>query len=121
MRISSSEKQEITEICREELEEASRRINERITHFEKRPASASEDKLEGVRNFYEDLADKNWTKADEDFLISLAEKSETEIKAMMRDGFRKARLFPIPNFAYLITVTSKEEAGSEPAAALSNL
>lgn len=121
MRISSNEKQEITDICREELEEASRRINERITHFEKRPAAASEDKLEGVRNFYEDLADKNWTKADEDFLISLAEKSETEIKVMMRDGFRKARLLPIPNFAYLITVTSKEESGSEAATALSNL
>ncbi len=120
MRIRSSEKLEISDICREELEEASRRISERIAHFEKRPAAASEDKLEGVRSFYEDLADKNWTKADEDFLISLAEKSETDIKAMMRDGFRKARLLPIPNFAYLITVNSKVE-GSDAAAALTNL
>lgn len=121
MRIRSTERQDITDICREELEEASRRINERLAHFEKRPVTANEDKLEGVRRFYEDLADKNWMKADEDFLISLAEKSESEIKTLMRDGFRKARLLPIPNFAYLINVASKEDSGVEPAAALSNL
>ena len=108
MRIRPTERQEITDICREELEEVSRRIHERLAHFEQRAAGSNADHLEGVRRFYEDLADKNWTKADEDFLATLGNLNETEIKKMMREGFRKAQLFPLPNFAYLIH--AKEEA-----------
>lgn len=102
MRIRPSERHEVTDICREELDEACRRINERLEHFEQRPAGTSADKLEGVRRFYEDLADKNWTKADEEFLKTLADLSENDIKNLMRAGFRKAQLVPPPNFAYLV-------------------
>jgi hypothetical protein len=108
MRIRQSDTTEITDICREEIEEASRRINERLKQFEQRPASSANDKLEGVRKFYEDLADKNWTKADEDTLRGLEGLSESDIKASMRSGFRKAQLYPIPNFAYLINVINTE-------------
>lgn len=112
MRIRATERQEITDICREELEEASRRIHERLAQLEKRPAAASEDKLEGVRKFYEDLTDKNWTKADEDFLQTLADHNENDIKTLMRDGFRKAQLFPVPNFAYLVQAKAEVRAAA---------
>jgi hypothetical protein len=114
MRIRPAERQEITDICREELEEVSRRIHERLAQFEQRAAGSNADHLEGVRRFYEDLTDKNWTKADEDFLSTLSDRNETEIKKMMREGFRKAQLFPLPNFAYLIhaKVDARAMAGS---------
>lgn len=104
MRIRESETQEITNICREEFEEATRRVSERLKQFEERPASSNLEQLEGVRKFYEDLANKNWTKADEEALKELDGKNESDIKAMMREGFRKAQLYPVPNFASLINV-----------------
>jgi hypothetical protein len=114
MRIRESETQEISNICREEFEEATRRVSERLKQYEERPASSQNEHLEGVRKFYEDLANKNWTKADEEALVSLDGKNESDIKAMMREGFRKAQLYPVPNFAYLIQVL---KADSQPKAA----
>jgi hypothetical protein len=108
MRIRESETQEITNICREEMQEATRRVSERLKQYEERPASSNNEKLEGVRKFYEDLADKNWTKADEEALKGLDGKNEVDIKAMMREGFRKAQLYPVPNFAYLISVLTAD-------------
>ena len=108
MRIRTSDSNEIADICREEMDEANRRISERLKQYEQRPASSTTEQLEGVRRFYEDLADKNWTKADEDCLKSLEGLSESDIKARMRQGFRKAQLYPVPNFAYLISVLKTE-------------
>lgn len=121
MRIRPSERQEINEICREELDIASQRISERLGQLEARPASNSEDKLETVRKFYEDLADKNWTMADEDALKNLSDIKEGEIKQLMREGFRKARLFPIPNFAYLISAATEEKKADYGTGPLANL
>jgi hypothetical protein len=90
MRIRESETQEISNICREEFEEAAHRVSERLKQYEVRPASSNDEHLEGVRKFYEDLANKNWTKADEEALKNLDGKNESDIKAMMREGFRKA-------------------------------
>src|ERR1051325_4518016 len=87
MRIRQTDSNEITDICREEMEEASRRIIDRLKQFERRPASSTDDQLEGVRRFYEDLADKNWTKADEDTLKGLEGVGEEEVKVRMREGF----------------------------------
>jgi hypothetical protein len=114
MRIRESETQEITNICHEEFQEATRRVSERLKQYEVRPASSNSEHLEGVRKFYEDLADKNWTKADEEALKGLDGKNESDIKAMMREGFRKAQLYPVPNFAYLVSVM---KADSHPKAA----
>lgn len=108
MRIRESETQEITNICREEFEEAAHRVSERLKQYEVRPASSNDEHLEGVRKFYEDLADKNWTKADEEALKNLDGKNETDIKAMMREGFRKAQIYPVPNFAYLVSVMKSD-------------
>ena len=119
MRIRQSDTTEIGDICREEIEEANRRIGERLKQFEQRPASSADDKLEGVRKFYEDLADKNWTKADEDTLSGLEGVSEGDIKAKMRVGFRNAQIYPIPNFAYLVSVM-KTDSRQEAAQFLSN-
>jgi hypothetical protein len=121
MRIRPSERQEITDICREELDIASQRISERLSHFDERPASASEDKLETVRKFYEDLADKNWTKADEDALHNLADLNERQIKNLMREGHRKASLSPVPNFAYLIHTAREEDVNPHVTGSLANL
>jgi hypothetical protein len=119
MRIRQSDTTEITDICREEIEEANRRICDRLKQFEQRPASSADDKMEGVRKFYEDLADKNWTKADEDALQGLEGISESDIKAKMREGFRKAQLYPIPNFAYLVSVM-KTDSRQEAAQSMAN-
>jgi hypothetical protein len=106
--MKASESQKITEILNEEFEEANRRIHERLKQYEQRPASSNDDQLEGVRRFYEDLVDKNWTKADEDALKNLEGVSEKDIKIKMREGFRKAQLYPVPNFAYLVSVLKNE-------------
>lgn len=121
MRIRPSERQEITDICREELDTASQRISERLSHFDERPASSSDDKLEAVRRFYEDLADKNWTKADEDALHNLADLNERQIKNLMREGHRKASLSPVPNFSYLINAAREDESKAKVTGTLANL
>src|SRR6185312_3498527 len=47
---------------------------------------------------------------------------ESEIKEMMREAFRRSRLYPIPSFASLINALKKDsgEASSQPAGSLNN-
>ena len=75
MRIRPDERQIIADICREESEEANRRIANRLTAFECRPVSGNDDTLDSIRRFYEELTDSAWTRADEEALKSLGEKS----------------------------------------------
>lgn len=102
-----NERQKIVDILKDELEDATRRIEDRLSSFDAHPASNTNGKLEGIRRFYEDLADKVWTQADEEFLSSLTDLSEEEIKRMMREAFRRTRIYPIPNFASLINSLRK--------------
>jgi hypothetical protein len=106
------ERQKIVDILKDELEDATRKIEERLSSFDIHPASSTADKLEGVRRFYEDLVDKIWTQADEEFLASLHDLSESEIKRMMREAFRRTRIYPVPNFAALITSLKKGDVES---------
>ena len=116
MSITPNDSREISELCREELEGAARRITERLSRFESRTVQRDGDRFEDVRRFYEDLADKSWTEADETFLNTLGDLSESDVKRMLREAFRRSRLFPTPNFAYLINLIRRGEAvtaGSE--------
>jgi hypothetical protein len=106
MKIKPNERQEITDMLREELEQANRRILDRFSRFE-RQTSTREDAFKGVRRLYEDLSDNNWTDADEQALGNLADSNEEEIKRMMREGFRRTRVHPAPNFASLIIALKK--------------
>lgn len=106
------ERQKIVDILKDELEEATRKIEEQLSSFDINPASSTDDKLESVRRFYEDLVDKVWTQADEEFLTSLADLSEAEIKRMMREAFRRSPIYPVPNFAALITSLKKSDVES---------
>src|SRR5690349_13853098 len=101
------EHQRIAEIVKEELAEASRRMNERFSELERRPAASTDDSLGGVRRFYQDLTDNVWTEADEETLKGLHESSEEQTKRMMREAFRRSRVHPIPSFASLVNVAKK--------------
>src|SRR5436190_9243710 len=107
MRITQGEHQRITEILREELDEASRRITERLSELERRPVASKDDSLDGVRSFYQDLTDNDWTVEDEHSLSGLTDSSEEETKWMMREAFRPSRLHPIPSFAALLNIAKK--------------
>ncbi|HXG63965.1 MAG TPA: hypothetical protein VNO70_02590 [Blastocatellia bacterium] len=58
MGIMPDERQRIADICREEMEEASRRILERLSKLEYQRSHLSADQFADVRRFYEDLAAK---------------------------------------------------------------
>jgi hypothetical protein len=123
MRLRPTERQEITDILHEEIKEATRRISERLAEFECQPASTKEDQMDGIRRFYSDLTDKDWTDADEEALSAYADHSEGEIKEMMREAFRRSRLHPVPSFASLINVL-KNVVGDpdlQPAGSYNNL
>lgn len=107
MRSRQREQQRLSEILREELEEATRRISERLSELERRPVASKDDSLDGVRRFYQDLTDNDWTEADEEALAGLADSSEEQSKRMMRDAFRRSRVHPVPSFASLINVAKK--------------
>lgn len=107
MGIRQREHQRIAEILREELDEASRRIGERLAELERRPIASKDDSLDGVRSFYQDLTDNDWTVADEQSLSALTDSSEEQTKRMMREAFRRSRVHPIPSFASLINVAKK--------------
>jgi hypothetical protein len=109
MIIRSNERQYIADVVREEIEEANRRINERLAQFECPQVEYSGDKLNGVRRFYEDLTDKAWTQSDEECLASLGDQGETEIKQMLREAYRRSRVHPVPNFASLMNALRKGE------------
>jgi len=107
MRIKQREHHRITEILREELDETSRRISDRLVEFERRPVASKGDSLDGVRNFYQDLTDNDWTEADEEALGGLGDSTEEQTKRMMREAFRRSRVHPIPSFASLVNVARK--------------
>lgn len=107
MRIKQQEHQRIAEIVREELEETSRRISDRLSEIERHPAASKDDSLDGVRRFYQDLTDNDWTEADEEALAGLADSNEEQAKRMMREAFRRSRVHPIPSFASLLNVARK--------------
>lgn len=107
MSIRQQEQQCIEEVLREELEEAGRRIQERFSRFERKPVESKGDSLDGVRRFYQDLTDNDWTEADEEALGSLTDSSEEQTKRMMREAFRRSRVHPIPSFATLVNVAKK--------------
>jgi hypothetical protein len=121
MRIRPDERQIIADIFREESEEASRRIADRLSTFECRPVSDSSDTLESIRRFYEELADTTWTESDEEALRGLGDRSEHEVKQLLRDSFRRSPVCPVPSFSFLINVHRKEDSGTQAsAAALAN-
>lgn len=107
MRMRTHEHQHLSEILREELEEATRRIRERLTEFQSQPSTSKDDSLDGVRSFYRDLTDNDWTEADEQALAGLVGSSEIELKRLVRDAFRRSRVHPVPSFAVLISVSKK--------------
>ena len=107
MRIRPHEHKRVAEILDEELENATRRISERLSELERKPVASKDDSLDGVRSFYQDLTDNDWTKADEEALGNLAGSTEEQIKLMMRDAFRRSRVHPIPSLASLVNVATK--------------
>jgi hypothetical protein len=122
MRIRPREHQRVAEILREELEEASRRIRERLSEIERQPASGKDGTLDGVRAFYRDLTDNDWSEADEEALAGLEDFSEYELKRLMCDAFRRSRVHPVPSLASLISIAKKGPgaSGVEAGAFLSN-
>jgi hypothetical protein len=122
MRIRPDERQIIADILREETEQASRRIADRLSAFECRPVSGNDDTRESIRRFYEELADTTWTEADEATLTGLGDLSEHEVKQMLRESFRCSVVHPIPSFSFLVNMHKKEvsEAQAAPASSLAN-
>jgi hypothetical protein len=110
MRIRPNERQFITDIFLEEIDKASRRISERLSEFELPASESNGDKYDGVRRFYEDLTAKSWEEADEEALRSLGDINEAEVKATMREAYRRSRMHPIPSFVYLLNLLKKAEA-----------
>ena len=109
MIIRRIERQRIADILREELEEANSRINERLAEFECAPTGMLNIDRAGIRSFYEDLVGKDWTTADEEHLQGLSNLSDAEIKQMMREGFRRSKVYPVPSFASLMNALRKGE------------
>jgi len=91
----------------QELDQAHRRISERLSELERLPVASKDDSLDGVRSFYQDLTDNDWTDADEQALNNLEGSTEAQIKVMLRDAFRRSRVHPIPSLATLISVATK--------------
>jgi len=107
MRMKPREHQRISEILHEELEEAHRRISDRLSELERQPIASKDDSLDGVRRFYQDLTDNDWTDADEQAIGNLEGSTEEQIKRLLREAFRRSRMHPIPSFASLISVAKK--------------
>ncbi|HEY6332932.1 MAG TPA: hypothetical protein VI756_26645 [Blastocatellia bacterium] len=101
--------QKFAEICREELEAARQRIDERFGDLDTSPLDDRKDGSDGIRRFYEDLAEKRWTESDEECLASLKDSSQAEIKRMIRDAFRHSQVMPIPSLKYMIGLAKKME------------
>lgn len=120
MRIRPDERQIIAEIFREESEEANRRIAERLSAFECRPVSGSDDTMESIRRFYEELADCAWTEADEEALRGMGELSEHEVKQMLRETFRRSPVCPVPSFSFLVNLHRKESPETQATGSLAN-
>jgi hypothetical protein len=108
-----NERHRVSDIIKDEIECAITRIEERLSQHECVPASNTSDRFESVRKFYEELVDKVWTQADEECLKNLSDMDELEIKQMMRDGFRRSPVYPIPNFPSLINAVRKNHGESQ--------
>ena len=108
MRIKPNERDHIGAILREEIEEASRRISDRLSQFEGRPGSPDED-FHGVRRFYAELTEKAWTDGDEAALRELGGLGEDEIRRMICEAYRRSPLHPVPGFVYLVNLLKKGE------------
>jgi hypothetical protein len=123
MRLRPNERQEISDILQEEIKDANRRIIERLAEFECQPASTKEDQMDGIRRFYVDLAEKDWTDADEETLSGYSDLGENAIKEMMREAFRKLRVYPVPSFASLIKTLRTElpDPSPQPMGSLNNI
>src|SRR5215210_6252548 len=113
MRVKANERQHLSDIIREELDQAERRIHERLSQYECQPAASKQDELDNVRRFYMDLANNEWTDADEETLNSYSSLGEAEIKDMMRHAFRRSRVFPVPSFASLMNTLRKDNGHVE--------
>jgi len=121
MRLRPTERQQIFDLLREEIEGATNRVSERLAQYEYQPAESKEDQFDGIRRFYSDLTEKDWTAADETALSGLNELCEGEIKQMLREAFRRSRVHPVPSFASLINVMKRvEEAPPAAGASLNN-
>ncbi|HMG37182.1 MAG TPA: hypothetical protein VKM94_24980 [Blastocatellia bacterium] len=122
MRIRPEERQRLAEIFLEEIEATRRRVSDRFQLEESLTVLSTSDELVGIRQFYCDLADSTWTPADEEVLTTMKSLSDSEIKHMMREGFRRLRVHPVPSFASLITALRKnpDEPIAEPAPDLRN-
>ena len=107
LRIRPRERQRVAEILNEELDQAHRRISDRLSELERLPVASKDDSLDGVRSFYQDLTDNDWTDADEQALNNLEGSTEAQIKVMLREAFRRSRVHPIPSLATLISVATK--------------
>lgn len=107
MKIRHRDQERIAAILREELDEATRRICDRFFELERPPFAGKEDSLDGIRRFYQDLTDNDWTEADEEALAGLADTTEEQIKRMLRDAYRRSRVHPVPSLASLINVSRK--------------
>ncbi len=108
MRIKPNERQELTDIIREEIDQVADRIGARLAQYECQPAASKSDKFDYVRSFYIDLTENDWTDADEEALQSYTDLNEIEIKRLMCEGFRRSRVHPVPNFNMLMNVARKK-------------
>ena len=109
MKIRPHERQAFVDICKEELEAATRRIDQRICENLLRVPEKAEDGRDSIRQFYEELSGCPWTEEDEKTLGSLANNDDADVKRMMRDAFRKSRVYPIPSFAALMNSLKRTE------------
>jgi hypothetical protein len=122
MRIRPREHRRVSEIVREELQEASRRIGERLAEIQIEAAVGKDASFDGVRAFYRDLTDNEWTDADEEALARVCDLTESQLKVLMRDAYRISRVHPLPSFATLLNVAKKGSgvSGIEAGAFFSN-
>ena len=114
MRIMPSERDQISAILHEEIEEANRRISDRLSQFQSLHSDQTEEGRCGLRQFYEDLTDKAWTDSDEESLRALAELPEGELKRIIREAYRRSPVHPVPGFSYLVNLLKKIEAEANP-------
>jgi hypothetical protein len=110
MRITPDERDHLIEMVREELEATRRRVDSRLGQLQTHVPDGADSRWEGVRQFFEDLSGKVWSEADEECLASLEDLTESQVKASMRDAFRRSPVHPLPSFRYLINLSKKPDA-----------
>lgn len=107
MKMKPAERQRLADIFHEELDAAHRRITERLSQFEEQSIPSTGDAFDGIRRFYQDLSDNAWSPADEEALVALGIAAEDDIKRIMREGFRRLKVHPVPSFASLVIALRK--------------